>query len=140
VNTAVASRITAIALPVPDGLAADLVESLDYPMQASGTGLRDLVPDPPGGLLPIEEAITSSLSNRRPRPVNALTDPHHLADSDPAWAGGDALRLRRLAGTVTPSIARPGLGLVDAVPGPIAGALRTGLDILITLTPKVHVA
>jgi hypothetical protein len=30
--------------------------------------------------------------------------------------------------------------LVDAVPGPIAGALRTGLDILITLTPKVHVA
>ena len=98
VNTAVASRVAAIALPVPAGLAADLVESLDYPMQASGTGLRDLVPDPPGGLLPIEEAITRSLSDRRPRPVNALADPHHLADSDPAWAGGDALRLRRLAG------------------------------------------
>ena len=140
VGTAVASRITAIALPVPDGLAADLVESLDYPMRASGTGLRELVPDPPGGLLPTDEAITRSLSNRRPRPVDQLADPHHLADSDPGWAGGDSLRLQRLAAIVIPSIARPGLGLVDVVPGPIAGALRTGLDILITLTPKVHFA
>ncbi|HEY6818327.1 MAG TPA: NAD(P)H-binding protein [Mycobacterium sp.] len=140
VDTAVASRITAIALPVPDGLAADLVESLDHPMRASGTGLRELVADPPGGLLPTEEAINRSLSNGRPRPVDQLADPHHLADSDPEWAGGDSLRLRRLAAIVTPSIARPGLGLVDVVPGPIAGALRTGLDILITLTPKVHFA
>jgi uncharacterized protein YbjT (DUF2867 family) len=140
VGTAVASRITAIALPVPDGLAADLVESLDYPMRARGTGLRELVPDPPGGLLPTGEAIARSLSNRRPVPVDQLADPHHLADSDPGWAGGDSLRLQRLAAIVTPSIARPGLGLVDVVPGPIAGALRTGLDILITLTPKVHFA
>jgi uncharacterized protein YbjT (DUF2867 family) len=139
-GTTLASWVTAVALPVPDGLAADLVESLDHPMRASGTGLRNLVADPPGGLLPVEDAITRALSSRRPRPVNALADPHHLADSDPAWAGGDALRLRRLAGMVTPSIARPGLGLVDVVPGPIAGALRTGLDILITLTPKVRFA
>jgi uncharacterized protein YbjT (DUF2867 family) len=140
VDTTVASWVTAVALPVPDGLAADLVESLDHPMQASGSGLRDLVPDPPGGLIPVEEAITRALSTRRPLPVNALADPHHLADTDPAWAGGDALRLRRLAEMVTPSIARPGLALVDAVPGPIAGALRTGLDMLITLTPKVRFA
>ena len=137
-DTSVASWVTAVVLPVPDGLAADLVESLDYPMQASGTGLRDLIPDPEGGLLSVEEAIDRALSNRRPRPVNALADPHHLADSDPAWAGGDALRLRRLAAIVTPSIAHPGLGLVDVVPGPIAGALRTGLDILLTLTSKVR--
>jgi uncharacterized protein YbjT (DUF2867 family) len=140
VNTALASWITALAVPVPEGLAADLVESLDHPMQAAGSGLRDLVPDPPDGLLPVDEAITRALSSRRPLPVNALADPHHLADSDPAWAGGDTLRLRRLAGRVTPSIARPGLALVDAVPGPIAGALRTGLDMLITLTPKVRFA
>lgn len=141
VDTALASWVTAVALPVPDGLAADLVESLDHPMEAAGSGLRDLVADPPGGLIPVEEAITRALSrssSRRPLPVNALVDSHHLADSDPAWAGGDALRLRRLAGMVTPSIARPGLALVDAVPGPIAGALRTGLDMLITLTPKVR--
>jgi len=140
IDTTLASWVTGLALPVPDALAADLVESLDYPMRASGTGLRDLVPDPPGGLLSIEDAMGRSLSKHRPRPVNALADPHHLADSDPAWAGGDALRLRRLACLVTPSIARPGLGLVNVVPGPIAGVLRTGLDILITLTPKVHFA
>jgi uncharacterized protein YbjT (DUF2867 family) len=139
-DTALASRVTAVALPVPDGLAADLVESLDHPMRASGTGLRDLVPDPPGGRLPVEDAIRWALSSRRPRPVNALSDYHHLADSDPAWAGGDALRIRRLVRTVTPPIARPTLGLVNLVPGPIAGALRTGLDILITLTPKVRFA
>ena len=138
IDTTLASWVTALALPVPDGLAADLVESLDYPMRASGNGLRDLVPDPPGGLLSIDDAIRRSLAKRRPRPVNKLADPHHLADSDPAWAGGDALRLRRLACAVTPAIARPGLGLVDIVPGPIAGALRTGLDILITLAPKVR--
>jgi uncharacterized protein YbjT (DUF2867 family) len=138
IDTTVASWVTALALPVPDGLAADLVESLDYPMRARGRGLLDLVPDPPGGLLSIDDAISRALSNRRPRPVNALGDPHHLADSDPAWAGGDTLRLRRLAGIVTPAIALPGLGLVDVVPGPIAGAIRTGLDVLIALTPKVH--
>ncbi|BBZ12600.1 NAD(P)H-binding protein [Mycobacterium branderi] len=140
VDTSVASRVTALALPVPDGLAADLVESLDHPMCASGPGLRDLVPDPPGGLIGVEEAIRRSLSSRQPKPVNELADPHHLADSDPVWAGGDTLRIRRLAQAVTPSIARPGLGLVDSVPGPIAGALRTGLDMLITLTPKVRSA
>jgi hypothetical protein len=30
--------------------------------------------------------------------------------------------------------------LVDIVPGPIAGALRTGVDLLIALTPKVRFA
>jgi hypothetical protein len=120
-------------------LAAELVESLDHPMVASVSGLRDRVPDPPGGLLGVDDAIALALADRsirRPRPVNALTDPHQLADSDPAWAGGDALRIRRLARAITPPIAHPTLRLVDSVPGPLAGALRTGLDILFTLTPK----
>lgn len=137
VNTAMASLVTAVALPVPDGLAADLVESLDHPMLAAGTGLRGVIADPPGGLLPVDEAIARALSSRKPKPVNVLDDPHHLADSDPVWAGGDALRIRRLARAVTPPIARPGLGLLDVVPGPVAGAVRAGLDMLITLTPKV---
>ena len=143
VDTALASLITGVALPVPPGLAGDLVESLDHPMVASVSGLRDRVADPPGGLLGVEAAIALALadrSNRRPQPVNALTDPHHLADSDPAWAGGDALRIRRLARAVTPRIARPTLRLVDSVPGPLAGALRTGLDILSALSMKVRPA
>jgi uncharacterized protein YbjT (DUF2867 family) len=143
VDTALASLITGVALPVPPGLAGDLVESLDHPMVASVSGLRDRVADPPGGLLGVEDAIALALadrSNRRPPPVSALTDPHQLADSDPAWAGGDALRIRRLAGAVTPRVARPTLGLVNSVPGPLAGALRTGLDILVALNAKVRPA
>ncbi len=94
--------------------------------------------DPPGGLVGIDDAIMRSLPNGKPQPVNALTDQHHLADTDPGWAGGDTLRIRRLARSVTPPIARPVLGLLNAVPGPVAAALRTGLDTLINLTPKAH--
>jgi len=140
IDTAVASLITGVALPVPQGLAGDLVESLDHPMVACGTGLRDRVPDPPEGLIGVAEAIALALQDEPPRPVNALKDPHHLADTDPAWAGGDALRIRRLARAVTPPIARPTLRLLNMVPGPLAGALRTYLDILVTLTPKVRSA
>ena len=142
IGTGLASLVTGLALPVPQGLAGDLVESLDHPMRASGSGLRDIVPDPPGGLLGVAEAITRSLEGQsgHPPPVNALADPHHLADTDPVWAGGDALRIRRLARAVTPPIARPTLGLVNMVPGPLAAALRTGLDLLVTLTPKAHPA
>ena len=104
----------ALALPVPQGLAGDLVESLDHPMLASDTGLRDRVPDPPGGLLGVDDAIALALADgsHRPRPVNALADPHHLADSDPIWAGGDALRIRRLArrGDAAGRAAHPGPG------------------------------
>ena len=139
VDTGVASMLTAIALPVPGGLAADLVESLDHPMRASD-GLREVVPDPPGGLVAIDDAIKRSLSNGRPRPVDELTDPHHLADTDPEWAGGDAFRIKRLARLVTPPIARPALSLINAVPGPVAAALRTGLDTLVNLAPKAHPA
>jgi uncharacterized protein YbjT (DUF2867 family) len=135
VDTGVAAKLTAVALPLPGGLAADLVESLDHPMLASD-GLRDRVPDPPGGLIGIDDAIARSLSNGRPLPVNELADPHHLADTDPTWAGGDMLRIQRLARSVTPPIVRPALGLLNAVPRPVAAALRTGLDVLINLTPK----
>ena len=136
VDTAVVSRVTALALPVPGGLAADLVASLEHPMMASAHLLRDVIADPPGGLTPIDDAIAASLSATGARPVNALADPHHLADSDPPWAGGDRLRIRRFARALTPGIAGPALGLVDAVPRPVAGALRTGLDMLAGLTPK----
>jgi uncharacterized protein YbjT (DUF2867 family) len=140
VDTSTVSWMTAAMLPVPGGLAADLVESLDYPMMASESRLRDIVPDPPCGLLGIDTAISRALSSDRPRPVNDLADPHHLADTDPAWAGGDAVRIQQLARAVTPSIARPALGLIHLVPGPVAAALRTGLDTLIHLAPKASPA
>jgi uncharacterized protein YbjT (DUF2867 family) len=129
-DTELVSKLTAVALPVPGGLAADLVASLDHPMMASDHLLRDLLADPPDGLTAIDDAIAASLATRKPRPVNALGDPHQLADSDPVWAGGDVLALRRLADAVTPAPARPALDLMNLVPGPVAGVLRTGLDLV----------
>ena len=105
-------------------------------MTASNDGLRGLVDDPPGGPVGIDDAIRLSLSGGRRMPVDQLDDPHHLADTDPDWAGGDVTRIRSLASMVTPSIAHPALGLLCAVPGPIAGWVRTGLDTAIGLAPK----
>lgn len=136
VATGLASRVSAVALPVPDGLTADLTESLEYPMTADGDGIRHAVPDPPGGLLGVDDAIRRALAGGRRKPVNLLTDPHHLADTDPVWAGGDPARLRQLAGAVLPSVTRPALALLGLLPGPVAGVVRTGLDVMIGLVPK----
>ena len=65
VDTGLASLITGVALPVPQGLAEDLVESLDHPMVASVSGLRDRVPDPPGGLLDVGDAVAPGVGRVR---------------------------------------------------------------------------
>jgi uncharacterized protein YbjT (DUF2867 family) len=140
IQKTIASRVAAAVVPVPSRLAADLVVSLDHPMTASDARLPDRVPEPPGGRTTVDDAIAAALSSRRPRPVHVLADPHHLADTDPVWAGGDALRIRRVTRAVTPPIARPALGLVDVVPRPVAAAVRTGLDMLIDLTPRGRTA
>lgn len=143
IDTSVVSRLSGLVLPVPGGLAGDLIQSLDHPMTASKEGLRDIVEDPAGGLTRIDEAIRRSLSPQRRRPVNRLIDVHHLADTDPQWAGGDNQRITQLVRTVTPPIARPALGLLGLlglVPGPVVGAMRTGLDTVVNLIPKGHSA
>lgn len=139
VDTGLVSKVTGLILPVPAGLAGDLVESLDFPMIASANGLQGIVPDPPDGLVGIEDAIRRAVTSPPRRPVDRLGDPHHLADTDPGWAGGDTLRLRQLASVVTPPVAWPVLGLLGFVPRPVAAAVRTGLDHVlgvIGLVPK----
>jgi uncharacterized protein YbjT (DUF2867 family) len=137
VDTSLVSKVTGFILPVPGGLAADLVESLDYPMMASANGLSDLVPDPPDGLVSVEDAMRRAVTSPPRRPVNELGDPHHLADTDPEWAGGDTLRLQKLARAVTPPFVRPVLGLIGFVPRPVAAAVRTGMDHVIGMVPRV---
>ena len=77
--------MTAAVLPVPGGLAADLVESLDYPMMASENGLRDLVPDPPGGLVGIDDAIARALASRRA--VRSTSSPIRTISPTPTRIG-----------------------------------------------------
>lgn len=136
IDTCLVSRMSGVVLPVPGGLAGDLIESLDHPMMASKGGLGDHVAEPPGGLLGVADAMRRAVSSPKRCPVNALADEHHLADTDPQWAGGDTRRLRYLASTVTPSAVRPVLRLIGIVPGPVAGAVRTGLDTVIGIVPK----
>lgn len=138
IGTGLASQVSGLALPLPAGLTADLVASLKHPMRADGSGLRDVVPDPPGGLLTVHDSIARALSRRGPRPVNALDDPGCLADSDSVWAGGDALRIRRLATKVTPPTVRPAVKLLNDIPGPLAGTVRSGLDTLLALPEKAR--
>lgn len=138
IDTKLVSWVTGMILPVPGGLASDLVESLDHPMNATHAGLRDLVPEPPD--VGIEDAMRRALTTTRALPVNELTDVHHLADTDPQWAGGDVRRIRRIAAALTPGFARPALGLLGIVPRPVAGAVRTGLDHVIGLVPKSKTA
>ena len=133
VPTGLVSKVSAAVLPVPGGLTADLTASLDYPMTAHGAGLRDLVPDPDGGLLSVDDAMKRALAVHPRRPVNNLADPHHLADTDPEWAGGDTARIRQL----TPWFARAVLSMLAPLPGPARAAVRTGLDALADLAAKV---
>ena len=89
------------------------------------------MPDPPGGLLGVDDAIALALagrSNDPPRPVNALADPHHLADTDPVWAGGDALRIRGSPGGDSTHRSAT-LALVNMIPA--VPERSTGLDVLI---------
>ena len=109
-------------------------------MMASDDGLRGLVPDPPGGLVGIDDAVSLSLSGGKPRPVDGLADPHHLADTDPDWAGGDVLRIRRFAAMVTPAVARPCARTARHRPRTGRGRRAHGLDTLIGLAPKSTIA
>ena len=46
-------------------------------------------------------------------------------------------RLRQLASAVTPPLVHPMLGLLAFVPRPFAAAVRTGLDTVLGMVPKV---
>ncbi|MGV9713134.1 NAD(P)H-binding protein [Gordonia sp. NPDC003424] len=117
VSARIAGRVAGLLVPVPTSLTADLVTSLDHPMHASEHAIRDLVPDPPGGLTSMREAVHRAVHTPAPRAVDALGDLHHLADTDPEWAGGDLMRLRRRAGTVVEVATRPMRSVVSMLTG-----------------------
>ena len=84
-----------LVTPVPASLAMPLVESLRNEVVCSEHDIAPYIPDPPGGLLPLDQAITLALRNTREGAVStrwssAATPgaPSDPLPTDPSWAGG----------------------------------------------------
>ena len=87
-------------------------------------------------------AVERALSGGAPKPVNQLSDMHHLADSDPDWAGGDVAHIRKLGSAAVSAdgwdqFERLGAALVLSF-GPAAGAVRVGWDIAADAVARVN--
>jgi len=84
-----------LVTPVPAGLAMPLVESLRNEVVCAEHDIAGYVPDPPGGLLPLDDAIALALRHTCEGDVStrwssAATPgaPSDPLPTDPAWAGG----------------------------------------------------
>lgn len=89
------SHWVGLVTPVPSGLAKPLVESLRNEVVASEHDIAEYIPDPPGGLLSLDQAIALALRHTREGDVStswtsAATPgaPSDPLPSDPSWAGG----------------------------------------------------
>ncbi|WP_206491650.1 NAD(P)H-binding protein [Rhodococcus sp. KRD162] len=146
VPTSVAGKVIGRIIPVPAGLAEDLVGSLHNTMTTSESRIRALVPDPPLGLTTIADAMARGVLGQvgEPPGVCALKDPLRLANTDAAWSGGDALGVRR-RGVAASSDGT--WGLIEALGGrrllaskPVAAAVRTNLDVAAGVNRRVSSA
>jgi uncharacterized protein YbjT (DUF2867 family) len=84
-----------LVTPVPAGLAMPLVESLRNEVVCSEHDIAEYIPDPPEGLLPLDQAIALALRHTREGAVStrwssAATPgaPSDPLPTDPSWAGG----------------------------------------------------
>ncbi len=84
-----------LVTPVPAGLARPLVESLRNEVVSTEHDIAEYIPDPPGGLLPIDQAIALALRHTREGHVSTRWSsagtpgaPSDPLPSDPSWAGG----------------------------------------------------
>jgi uncharacterized protein YbjT (DUF2867 family) len=89
------SHWVGLVTPVPAGLARPLVESLRVEVVASEHDIAQYVPDPPGGLLPLDRAIELALAHTREGEVSTSWSsadtpgaPSDPLPSDPDWSGG----------------------------------------------------
>ena len=79
---AIASRLT----PLPHELTADLILSLPNSMASEDRRIRELVPDPAGGLTTVEQALNRTAGQHEVLGVDATSDPLHRNTTDPDWA------------------------------------------------------
>jgi uncharacterized protein YndB with AHSA1/START domain len=89
------SHWVGLVTPVPTTLARPLVQSLTMEAVCREDDIRRYVPDPPGGLLPFDTAVTLALTRVRDAQVmtrwSSASVPGAPSDplpTDPGWAGG----------------------------------------------------
>lgn len=89
------SHWVGLVTPVPSGIARPLVESLQHEVVCRDDDVRDLVPDPPEGLIGVDRAIELALARIHDGEVatrwSSASVPGAPSDplpTDPDWAGG----------------------------------------------------
>lgn len=86
-----ASHWVGLVTPVPTAIAKPLVGSLVHEVVCREHDIRGLVPDPVGGLLGFDAAVSVALGQPRvgrgERPEPGSVDSAYLTAADPAWAG-----------------------------------------------------
>lgn len=144
VPMSLAAAVIGRIIPVPAGLAEDLVASLQNSMTAADDRIRSFIPDPPGGLTPVAEAMRRALANQHavPKSIGATPDTLRLVDSDAEWTGGDEASIRRRAGEV---LTRDGWKVLEGLGAgsllyrwPVAPVVRTNLDVLEAVADRVR--
>lgn len=88
-----------LVTPVPYTLARRLVESLKNEVVAAPSEIRNLIPDPPGGLTPLDRAVKLALVKIKDARVETRWSdaslpgtPSEPLPTDPDWAGGSLYR------------------------------------------------
>jgi uncharacterized protein YbjT (DUF2867 family) len=94
-SPSLSSHWIGLVTPVPPSLARPLIESLRIEVVASEHDIAQYIPDPPGGLLPLDRAIELALAHTREGDVSTswspgatMGAPSDPLPSDPDWAGG----------------------------------------------------
>jgi uncharacterized protein YbjT (DUF2867 family) len=84
-----------VVTPVPRAIARPLVESLRHPSICRDHSIAALIPDPPEGLVPFEDAVRLALTRIRDAEVATRWSgasvpgaPSEPMPSDPTWSGG----------------------------------------------------
>ena len=92
-----------LVTPVPFTLASRLVESLKNEVVAQPSQIRTLIPDPPGGLTPLDRAVKLALVKIKDARVETRWSdasvpgtPSEPLPTDPDWAGGSLYKDVRL--------------------------------------------
>lgn len=95
-----ASHWVGLVTPVPSGIAKPLVGSLVHEVVCKEHDIADHVPDPEGGFVGFDDAVTEAQEGPQARPLRPEVDidhPGRISAADPEWAGATVFHDRHRA-------------------------------------------